>query len=237
MLRHVEVSDFLTIGILVLLEAVLSADNAMVLAVLVLPLPDHLRKRALRYGIGGAFALRIVATLFAVALLSWAWIKLVGGLYLLYLPWKHFRSPSDRAPQRSARVATGILGLSLFWSTVVRVEATDFVFAIDSILVAVAMSRKPWVVISGGILGIIAMRILIGQLLGIVGRYPAVVDGAYVIVAWVGVKLLLEYLHAIGWIEFVLPTWLSVTVMLFLFAGTAVYAKWKNERTGPGTAA
>jgi YkoY family integral membrane protein len=230
---HVEASDFVTIGMLVLLEAALSADNAMVLAVLVLPLPPHLRRRALRYGIGGAFLLRIVATLFAVALLSWAWIKLVGGLYLLYLPWKHFRPRPHEEPPPSAVAATGLLGLSLFWSTVVRVEATDFIFAIDSILVAVAMSQKAWVVISGGILGIIAMRILIGQLLGIVGRYPAVVDGAYVIVAWVGVKLLLEYLHALGWIELVIPRWLSITVMLLLFAGTAVYAKWKQGMSEP----
>jgi len=226
---HVEASDFLTIGVLVLLEAILSADNAMVLAVLVLSLPSDLQKRALRYGIGGAFILRIAATLFAVYLLSWAWIKLVGAVYLLYLPWKHFRSRPDEVTGRGVAAAAGILGLSAFWSTVVRVEVTDFVFAIDSILVAVAMSRKAWVVISGGILGIIAMRILIGRLLGIVRRYPAVVDGAYVIVAWVGAKLLLEYLRAIGWIEFVIPKWVSVTVMLLLFAGTAVYAKLKAK--------
>jgi YkoY family integral membrane protein len=226
---HVEASDFVTIGVLVLLEAILSADNAMVLAVLVLSLPPDLQKRALRYGIGGAFALRIAATLFAVYLLSWTWIKLVGALYLLYLPWKHFRSRPDEVSTRGVAAAAGILGFSVFWSTVIRVEVTDFVFAIDSILVAVAMSRKAWVVITGGILGIIAMRILIGQLLGIVRRYPAVVDGAYVIVAWVGAKLLLEYLHAIGWIEFVIPKWVSVTVMLLLFAGTAVYAKLKSK--------
>ncbi len=226
---HVEPTDFLTIGILVLLEAILSADNAMVLAVLVLSLPPDQQKRALRYGIGGAFVLRIAATLFAVYLLSWTWIKLVGALYLLYLPWKHFRSHPDEVSKHGVTAAVGILGLSAFWSTVVRVEVTDLVFAIDSILVAVAMSPKPWVVITGGVLGIIAMRILIGQLLGIVGRYPAVVDGAYVIVAWVGVKLLLEYLHAIHWIEFVIPKWVSVTVMLLLFAGTAVYAKVKSK--------
>ena len=69
---------------------------------------------------------------------------------------------------------------------VVKVELTDIVFAVDSILVAVAMSTKTWVILTGGILGIITMRMVIGQLLTIVRRYPALVDGAFVIIAWVG---------------------------------------------------
>ena len=69
-------------------------------------------------------------------------------------------------------------------------------FSVDSILVAVAMSPKIWVILTGGLLGIVAMRIVIGQLLAIVRRYPSLVDGAFVIIAWVGLKLLLEYLHA-----------------------------------------
>src|SRR5512139_1479004 len=169
----VEFADFVTIGLLVLLEAILSADNALVLAVLVLPLPVEQQKKALRYGILGAFAFRVVATLFAVYLMSWEWVKLVGGLYLLYLPAKHFLHHPD-SPQagRAHAVAGRILGLSVFWSTVVRVELTDVVFAIDSILVAVAMSRKVWVVISGGILGILMIRLVVGQLLSLVREYP-----------------------------------------------------------------
>ncbi len=79
-----------------------------------------------------------------------------------------------------------MLGLSAFWATVVKVELTDIVFAIDSILVAVAMSPKTWVILTGGILGIVMMRLVIGQLLAIVERYPALVDGAFIIIAWVG---------------------------------------------------
>ena len=93
---------------------------------------------------------------------------------------------------------------------------TDIVFAIDSILVAVAMSRKVWVIITGGFLGIITMRLLIGQLLGLVRSFPSIVDGAYVIVAWVGVKLLIEYAHGIHLIDWEIPRWVSITVMLVL---------------------
>jgi len=225
----IEASDFLTIGLLVLLEAILSADNALVLAILVLPLPRAEQTRALRYGILGAFVFRIIATLFAAHLMGWAWVKLVGGAYLLYLPVKHFTSHPDE-PRGKASIVKPLLGLSLFWSTVVRVELTDVVFAIDSILVAVAMSPKLWVVISGGILGIIAMRLLIGTLLGFVRRYPKIVDGAYVIVAWVGIKLMIEFAHSMHWIAWELPRWLSIGVMLALFAGSAVYAM---RRTAP----
>ena len=235
-----------------LLEGALSnqADNALVLAVLVLPLPPEQQKRALRYGILGAFACRILATLFAAYLIDNAlvlavlvlplppeqqkralldWVKLIGALYLLYLPLKHFTHRPDEVHAGAPRVIATMFGLSAFWSTVVRVELTDIVFAIDSILVAVAMSRKLWVIIAGGILGIIAMRMLIGQLLGIVRRYPAIVDGAYVIVAWVGVKLMIEYLHAIHVIGWEVPRWLSITVVLVLFGISALYARWKER--------
>ena len=227
----IEVHDLITIGLLVLLEGALSADNALVLAVLVLPLPPEQQKRALRYGILGAFACRILATLFAAYLIDLDWVKLVGALYLLYLPFKHFTHHPDEAHADAKKVVATIFGLSAFWSTVVRVELTDIVFAIDSILVAVAMSRKLWVIITGGILGIIAMRMLIGQLLGIVRRYPAIVDGAYVIVAWVGVKLMIEYLHAIHVIGWEVPRWLSITIVLALFGISAVYARWKEGHT------
>ena len=229
MLPPVEAADFVTIGLLILLEAVLSADNALVLAVLVLPLPRHQQNRALRYGILGAFLFRILATLFAVQLLAWSWVKLIGGLYLLYLPVKHF-THHDEASKGTPRAPAMMLGLSVFWSTVVRVELTDVVFAIDSILVAVAMSPKLWVVITGGLLGIVAMRVLIGQVLGIVRRYPAIVDGAYVIVAWVGIKLLVEYAHAMHWIGWEIPRWLAIGVVFVLFGLSALYASRKKRQ-------
>ena len=233
----IEGADLLTVGLLVLLEAALSADNALVLAVLVLPLPKRQQKKALQYGIIGAFAFRVLATLSAVHLIHMDWVKALGGVYLLYLPIRHFAERSRHAPEGGSRAlhpaATTFLGLSLFWATVVRVELTDVVFAIDSILVAVGMSRKLWVILTGGLLGIIAMRILIGQLLSLVRRYPAVVDGAYVIVAWVGVKLILEFLYAIHVVSFEIPRWIGIGVVLVLFALSSIYAVLKGGVAEP----
>lgn len=224
----VHVTDFITIALLVLLEGLLSADNAIVLAILVLGLPRHEQRKALQYGIIGAFVFRILAILLAVQLLTVSWVKLIGGLYLFYLSWSHFLSRRGAHKRNTPRLARPWLGLSAFWTTVVKVELTDVVFAVDSILVAVAMSPKTWVVITGGILGIITMRLVIGELLRLVRRYPALVDAAFVIIAWVGLKLLIEYLNAIGWTEVHVNKWLSFGLIVVIFGAGYFYARAKG---------
>lgn len=230
-LVHVQPSDLVTIGLLVALEGLLSADNAMVLAVLVLGLPRKEQQKALRYGILGAFAFRSIATLLAVYLIALSWVKLAGAVYLLYLVFQHFSQGGAAEERQTPPKATSMLGLSPFWSTVVKVELTDIVFAIDSILVAVAMSNKIWVILAGGILGIIMMRLVIGQLLAIVQRYPPLVDGAFVIIAWVGIKLVVEYLHAIGYIHWEIPKWLSLGLIVVIFGVALTYAKQQERRS------
>ena len=212
-----------------MLEGLLSADNAMVLAVLVLGLPKQEQKQALRYGILGAFGFRAVATLLAAYLIRLGWVKLVGAGYLLYLAVHHFAQRGGSEARRTPPTATGAFGFSPFWMTVVKVELTDIVFAIDSILVAVAMSPKIWVILTGGILGIIMMRLVIGQLLAIVEKYPPLVDGAFVIIAWVAIKLFIEYLHTEGYIGFEVPKWLSLGLIVVIFGASFLYAR-RQER-------
>jgi YkoY family integral membrane protein len=225
---NIEPTDLVTVGVLIALEGLLSADNAMVLAVIVLGLPKREQRKALQYGIVGAFAFRIVAILFAVWLKDIQWVLLLGAAYLLWLPYEHFAGHQDAESRRTPRPAKSLFGLSPFWSTVVKVELTDIVFAIDSILVAVAMSDKVWVIITGGILGVVAMRLVIGQLLVLVTRYPALVDGAFVIIAWVGIKLILEYLHSAGFVHFEIPKELSLGLIVIIFAISFVLARMQG---------
>jgi len=227
-------SDLVTIALLVALEGLLSADNAMVLAVLVLGLPKRQQRKALRYGIVGAFAFRGLATLLAVYLIRLGWVKLLGAGYLLYLVYRHFGAGDSAEERRTPPKPQPWLGLSAFWATVVKVELTDIVFAIDSILVAVAMSPKTWVILAGGALGIVMMRLVIGQLLVLVERYPPLVDGAFVIIAWVAAKLLVEYLHAQGYVALEIPKWLSLglIVVIFLIAlGYSFVAEKRGQRS------
>lgn len=228
-----QASDFVTVALLVALEGLLSADNAMVLAVLVLGLPKNQRRHALRYGIVGAFAFRAAATLLAVYLIQLGWVKLGGAVYLLYLTYRHFFGQEGARTRRAPPKAQPWLGLTAFWATVVKVELTDIVFAIDSILVAVAMSPKLWVILSGGILGIVMMRLVIGQLLSLVERYPPLVDGAFIIIAWVAAKLLVEFLHAEGYIGFEIPKWLSLGLIVVIFMVAFLYARGAERRAVP----
>ena len=230
--QDVHPTDFVTVALLVMLEGLLSADNAMVLAVLVLGLPKDDQKKALRYGILGAFGFRSIATILAAYLIRLGWVKLAGAGYLLYLAVHHFTRRGGAEARRTPPAARGMLGLSAFWATVVKVELTDIVFAIDSILVAVAMSPKIWVILTGGILGIIMMRMVIGRLLAIVERYPPLVDGAFVIIAWVGIKLFIEYLHTEHYLSFEIPKWLSLGLIVVIFGAAYFYAR-RQERHAP----
>ena len=227
--RHVTPADFLTVGLLVVLEALLSADNAMVLAILVLGLPRTEQRKALRYGIVGAFTFRIAATLLAVYLKDVQFILLIGAAYLLWLPYHHFTGHGEGTDRHAPRPAASWLGMSPFWSTVAKVELTDIVFAIDSILVAVALSDKTWVIVTGGLLGVIAMRAVIGQLLALVQRYPTLVDGAFVIIGWVAIKLILEFLHSAGLVHYEVPKWFSLGLIVVIFAISLLLARKRDQ--------
>jgi YkoY family integral membrane protein len=220
--------DLVTIGLLIALEGLLSADNALVMAIMVLGLPRSEHKQALRYGLVGGFVFRFLATVLAVYLIQVAWVKMLGGLYLLYLTYSHFFAQEEGIDRRQAPRAKPMLGLTPFWATVVRVELINLAFSIDSILVAVAMSPKLWVVITGGILGIVAMRLVVGQLIVLVQRYPALVDGAFIIIAWVGAKLAIEYLHEAHYISLEIPRWLSLGLIVVIFAVAFVYARMQG---------
>jgi YkoY family integral membrane protein len=225
----VQSSDIATIGVLVVLEGLLSADNALVLAVMILGLPRPDQRKALRYGLVGAFALRTVATALATQLIRVGWVKLLGGGYLIYLTGQHFLQGGSAEDRSRPKPALPWMGLSALWGTVVKVELVNGAFSVDSILVAVAMSRKFWVVLTGGLLGIVAIRVVIGQLLTIVRRYPTIVDGAFVIIAWVGIKLLIEYLNAAGYVHFEIDKWLSLLLIVVIF--TVAYLR--ARRKGP----
>ncbi|MEO8258427.1 MAG: hypothetical protein ABI868_13855 [Acidobacteriota bacterium] len=226
----IQPADLFTIALLIALEGLLSADNALVIAVMVLGLDKRDHKAALQYGLVGAFAFRIAATLLAVYLIALGWVKLLGGLYLLYLAYSHFASRQSGSERHTPPRAKSWLGLSPFWSTVVRVELVNLAFSVDSILVAVAVSPKLWVVLTGGVLGIVAMRLVVGQLITLIEKYPALVDGAFVVIAWVGIKLLAEYAHTAGYVHFEIPKWLSLGLIVVILGVAWVYARAQKQR-------
>ena len=177
--------DIGTIGFLVVLEGLLSFDNALALAVLVRHLPENQQRKALTYGIFGAFGFRFLALSIVTYLLQAVWLKFVGGVYLLYVAVKML--VVEEAEEE------GVLRPAMsLWRTIVLVEFTDIAFSSDSILASVAVSSKFYVVLTGGILGIIAMRFVSTLFIKLIKRFPGLETSGAFLVLIVGVKMLAE---------------------------------------------
>lgn len=182
-----EASAISVILILVVLEVILSADNALILGVLVQKLPVHLRRKALFYGILGAYLLRGLALLFAALVVKLWWVQALGAAYLLYIALKHFLSREARAPAQAHLE----VGAAQFWKVVAQIELMDLAFAVDSVLVAVALSDTLWVIYTGVFLGILALRLVASLAVTLLDRYPRFKRLAYLVVGLAGVKLAL----------------------------------------------
>ena len=194
-LRDVAPSDLLVVLSLVVLEALLSCDNAVALAVVVRRLPREQQGRALRYGILGAYTFMFLALVFATWIVKQWYLKFLGGAYLVWMAAHHFRQAGHHAETAASVPAAGrrIFGLSAFWSTVLVVELTDVAFSVDSIASAVALSDKFWVLMLGGMLCIIAMRFAAQAFIALLRRFPGLESAAFLAVALIGVKLLIEF--------------------------------------------
>ncbi|RMH54702.1 MAG: hypothetical protein D6684_09280 [Deinococcus-Thermus bacterium] len=188
----------LVIGILIVLEAVLSADNAMVLGVMVRQLPPPWRQRALFYGIAGAYVLRGLALVFAVYLIQFWWIQALGAVYLLYIAIQHFRKRESKKEARLDALKTlQVVTPRQFWAIVAQIELADLAFAVDSVLVAVALSDNLWIIFAGVFIGILALRFVAVLFVGLLERYPRFERVAFAVVGLAGVKLAIG-----GWDKF-----------------------------------
>jgi len=215
-------TDLIAIGTLAILEGILSVDNSLVLAILVRTLPKEQQRKALTYGIAGAFLFRLIALIFAAYLINFLIFKIVGGLYLVYLAMKHmFFFFQENAHQTRPGVAKS------FWGTVLVVELTDIAFSIDSITTAVAMSNKLAVVWLGGIMGIIFLRFAASFFIGLLEKLPRLEDLAYQLIFFIGTKLLLEGFH----IEITHETfWLMMGIIVVL-GSALVWRDYYQRRT------
>lgn len=192
---------------LILLEGLLSADNAIVLAIMVKHLPKVQQKKALLYGLVGALVFRIIA-IFLITILAQYWqIQVIGGLYLLYMAVSHIieffkkRNECEEDDEKEEKVKKE----SGFWSTVIKVEFTDIAFAVDSILAAVAIAitlphiseinisginlGQFIVMLLGGFAGVVIMRYAANIFIKVLEKKPGLEISAFLIVAWVGIKL------------------------------------------------
>lgn len=187
------------IGNLIIIESLLSVDNAAVLATMVMDLPEKEREKALKYGIWGAYIFRGLAMLFASILIKIWWLKPVGGIYLLYLVYSYWKGKQtvkteddviDKKSNWLYRVTVGSLGN--FWATVCLVELMDMAFSIDNVFAAVAFTPNIILVCAGVFIGILAMRFIANYFVKMMEKYTFLETAAFIVIAVLGIKLTLS---------------------------------------------
>jgi len=237
--------------LLIALEGLLAADNALVIAIMVKHLPEKERKKALFYGLGGAFVFRF-ASLFLISFLAGVWqVQALGALYLLFIAINHLvrKFVIHKVQNKDTEAKKGG-----FWSTVLKVELADIAFAVDSILAAVALAvtlpktNLPsiggmdgghfLVIFAGGLIGLIIMRFAAVFFVKLLERKPGLETAAFLIVGWVGVKLaVLALAHKD---VALLPDWLPkavawklsfYTIIVLIALGGWFFSKSKQDST------
>ena len=192
--------DWIMIFTLILMECLLSVDNAVVLAAQTQVLPTDAQKReSLIYGLWGAYLFRFIVIGIGTYLINFWEIKLLGGIYLFYLVYRYFydqRHPEkvaqEHTPKKKHKNTNKKHHLSLFWRTVISIESMDIVFSIDSVLAALAMSNNPVVVLIGGMIGILCMRGVAQIIIKLMEIIPELQTMAYILIAIIALKLLVS---------------------------------------------
>ena len=174
------------IASLIIMEGLLSVDNAMVIAAMVSHLPGKQRVWALRAGLAGAYLFRGLTLAFVTYIIANPWIKLLGAGYLVYIMFKNLGIDEEKSQPGSKHAAR------TFWGTVIGVELADLAFSIDNVIAAVALSPKLWIVITGVFIGILAMRFVAGVFVSLMEKYPILETISYILVGFVGCQLFAE---------------------------------------------
>lgn len=234
--------DWMIILTLILMECLLSVDNAVVLASQTQVLPNKAEQRkSLVYGLWGAYLFRFIVIGIGTYLINFWEIKLAGSIYLFYLAFKFFydqRHPKQAAEhekEKEEREAAHHKGkkkkrhvLSLFWRTVISIESMDIVFSIDSVLAALAVSDNPVVVLISGMIGILCMRGVAEIIIKLMDIIPELQPMAYLLIGIIALKLLL----ALPPLRFELPNTVFAIIVFAILILTILFHFWKVKKHG-----
>jgi YkoY family integral membrane protein len=210
---NVGVDTLILLPVLIALEAILSADNAIALAAIAQGLEGQkLQSRALNIGLVAAFALRVLLILTATWVLKFWQFELLGAAYLLWLVFQYFTSSngdegSGGTHHHGPRFAS-------LWQAIPMIAITDLAFSLDSVTTAIAVSRETWLVLTGGLIGVITLRFMAGLFIRWLDEYVHLEDAGFLTVALVGFRLLARVVVP----DFVPPEWLMISAIGLLFA-------------------
>jgi len=213
------ITSILIVINIIILELILSIDNAAVLATLVKRLPKSQQNKAWTYGIVGAYVFRGLALLFASLLIKITWLKLVGGLYLIYLAVKAIIKSDGEDNLLDIKIPF----LNVFWSTVVSVEILDLIFSIDNVFAVVAFTPNVWLIWLGVFVGILAMRFAATKFIKLLESYPVLEKTAYYVIGVLGIRLALSFFYPATSTEMIDIVFSICTLLAF-----AVPIVWKK---------
>ena len=175
---------------LIIIEGLLSVDNALAIAAMANHLPGKQKYMALKFGIIGAYLFRGLCLAFAAWVIANPWLKICGAAYLIYLMCEHFTGggDEDNDGKPDSKNQRG------FIATIVAIEIMDLSLSVDNIVAAVAMSPKLWVVCTGVFIGILALRFVAGACIKLIEKFPILEETAFLLIGYVGFILVFELL-------------------------------------------
>ena len=203
------VDTYLILLVLILLEAVLSADNAIALAAISKSIQDpNAQRKALDIGLIGAYILRITLIIGATWIIKYWEFELLGALYLLWLAVNYFFFSEEEEADDNRT-----LGFKSLWQVIPTIAITDLAFSLDSVTSAIAITEDTWLIIAGGTIGIVILRFLAGLFIRWLEEYTYLEDAGFITVGFVGVRLLLKV-----WLpDYLIPEWVTVAVVAIFF--------------------
>jgi YkoY family integral membrane protein len=213
--------DWLIIFSLVMIECLLSVDNAVVLAAQTRVLPTlKEQEESLFYGIWGSYLFRFLIIGVGTYLINFWEIKVIGAAYLIYLVYRFFAARyHGKRRQRKVRNSAAVLkGRKLFWTVVAQIEFMDIIFSVDSVLASLAISENPVIVLIGGIIGIACMRGVAEIIMKLMRRIPELEPMAYILIFIIAIKLFLT----IPAIDIEIPSGIFGIFILSIFALTII---------------
>lgn len=219
--------DWLIILSLIILECMMSLDNAVVLAAQTKILPNRNdQEKSLLYGLIGAYVFRFIAVGVGSYLIQFWIIKVIGAIYLLYLAVSFFINQNQTT--NGHKNLPAMKGISLFWRVVISIELMDIAFSIDSVLASLALSENPIILILGGLIGILAMRLVAEVISSIMAKIPELISAAYILIFFIAIKLFLT----IPIINIEIPSYLFLIFTILVFAVTILlhFINQKKQR-------
>lgn len=207
---HESIETTAVLVLLVAIEAILSADNAIALAAIAQGLKDEQqRDRALNLGLVVAYVLRMALILTASWVNDYWQFQVLGAAYLLWLAYKHFAGSGEVDEQGKAAAE-----YSSLWQVIPLIGVTDLAFSLDSVTTATAVSEKTWLVLVGGTIGVVALRFLAGLFIRWLDEYTYLENAGYTTVGLVGLRLAARALQP----SLVPPEWIMIGAIALIFA-------------------